>query len=205
MAWPRPDTFLHRPRPHSVEGSRVVAVAPWGGARIAPPLRHSFLLWAVRYAVGWASCGRGFWGPASPGLRLRPQDSVSCGEIGLVGGAWTSPAPSSLFSPPPRRVRLAGGPGAGLRTRPGPPRPRPSCSRPPPPGSLRTAVPHNGEGGMGSGHRLRPAARPDCRGPRWRRRRQQVSPVPARKRIRNCQALAAEMMKRWPFSGRVSA
>ena len=184
MAWPRLQTppFLHPTPPPQRGGSRGGRWRSLGGARVAPP-RLPFLPcfrlcdtpWGGR-AVGVVSQG-----PASPGLRLRPQDSVSCGEIGLVGGAWTSPAPRALFFPPPHRLRPSparGRAGAGLcvaRPRPGPP---PLVAALPRWALLAQPVPLyiTARGGMGSGHRLRPAARPDCRGPRWRRRRQQSFP-----------------------------
>lgn len=98
-----------------------------------------------------------------------------------MGGARTSPAPRALFFPPPLasgQVRLAGGLGAGLsvsRPRPGP---APLVAALPRRALLAQPVPLyiTARGGMGSGHRLRPAARQDCRGPRWRRRRQQSFP-----------------------------
>ena len=106
-----------------------------------------------------------------------------------MGGARSGPAPCQVWLAPPG---------------PAPPWPRPCRGRPPPPGSARTAGSslHNGAGRHGLGPPPPPGRPPGLSRPavetaasakfsRWR---------PGGASSRNCQALAAEMMRRWPFS-----
>lgn len=94
-----------------------------------------------------------------------------------MGGAMAGPAPSLVFSPPPAKSGSRedwGGAWCG----PAHHGPAPCLAALPRRAPLAQPVPLyiTARGGMGSGHRLRPAARPDCRGPRWRRRPQQSFP-----------------------------
>lgn len=147
-----------------------------GGAKVAPPLGRSFpsLALATRPRVGevWAWLGRARLSPSSP---LRPQDPVSRGGSGLMGGTMSDHAPRSR--PPPRPSLARGRTGAWSLPVPPHPSPAPAVATLPRWAPLSQPVPLyiTARGGMGSGHRLRPAARPDCRGPWWRRRRQQQS------------------------------
>ena len=89
-----------------------------------------------------------------------------------MGGARSDPALRGC--PPPADLALGG---AGAWSPEAPPHSGPASTLASLPrrAPLAQPVPFyiTARGGMGSGHRLRPAARPDCRGPWWRRRRQQ--------------------------------
>lgn len=119
-----------------------------------------------------------------------------------MGGAMSGPAPV-LFSPRPLPSLVHGRTGAGPGVAP-PALAPPLPGRPPPPGSARTAgfSLHNGAGRHGLGPPPPPGRPPglsrpavetaaSAKFPRWR---------PGGASSRNCQALAAEMMRRWPFS-----
>lgn len=125
------------------------------------------------------------WGPCIPFFRLH-STKLGGRDVGvaqrprLLWAAFETPGPGQpqgsraggrgLGSPAPWLVARVE-PGRGLVW------PRPTLAAFPREAQLAQPVPLyiTARGGMGSGHRLRPAACPDYRGPRWRRRRQQQS------------------------------
>lgn len=161
----------------------------------------------MRYAVGWASCGRGFTRARLSGLAIETPGLGQLRRNRAGGRGMDQPRPSSPVFPAPLRLRPSPArwrAGGGASRGPAPPRPRPSRSRPPPPGSASTAGSslHNGEGRHGLGPPPPPGRPPGLSRPAVATSETAKFPRcrPGGASSRNCQALAAEMMRRWPFS-----
>lgn len=168
---PRPQTW---PRPRHAEVPRDGRAWGRGVTKAAPPLRQLPPFFRLRDAIGedpwWAWLG----GTPPLGSGFPRRHGRWAGSQGSRGRGSRRPRPAGV--PAARSARSAGS-------------------------SL-----HNGAGRHGPGPPSLPATRPDCRGPalstaaaaaaaaKLPRRR------PGGARSRNCQALAAEMMRRWPSS-----
>lgn len=175
-----------------------------GGTKVAPPLGSSFpsLVLGMRNWVGgvWAWLGRA---PPLSRLEFETPGHGRPRRRRIDGRGQVRPRPQGL-SPSGRSGSRAGR--GVVSCSPAPLWPRLHPGLPPPSGSACTAGSslHNGAGRHGLGPPPPPGRPPGLSRPvvataaaatakflRWR---------PGGASSRNCQALAAEMMRRWPFS-----